>query len=193
MVPENPGPTTRFDEGATAQPGTITVREALPEEYDRIGELTVSAYLGLTLAADDPDHVAYLDELRDVAARAWHCTIYAAVAADGRVLGGVTYIPGPGTPFSESEHEGEAGFRMLAVDPSAQGGGVGRALVEACIERARADRRSALVLLTLPSMRTAHRLYERVGFERAPDRDWEFAPGAVLLGYVLPLGAQRQG
>ncbi len=192
MAPENPAPTARPDEGVTAQPRTVTVREARPEEYARIGELTVSAYLGLPLG-DDPDHVAYLDELRDVEARARHCTIYVALAADGRVLGGVTYIPGPGTPFSESEHQGEAGFRMLAVDPSAQGGGVGRALVEACIERARADRRSALVLLTLPSMRTAHRLYERLGFGRAPDRDWEFAPGSVLLGYILPLGAPPGG
>ncbi len=192
MAPENPAPTARPDEGVTAQPRTVTVREARPEEYARIGELTVSAYLGLPLG-DDPDHVAYLDELRDVEARVRHCTIYVALAADGRVLGGVTYIPGPGTPFSESEHQGEAGFRMLAVDPSAQGGGVGRALVEACIERARADRRSALVLLTLPSMRTAHRLYERLGFGRAPDRDWEFAPGSVLLGYILPLGAPPGG
>ena len=137
---------------------------------------------------DDPDHAAYVDELRDVARRARHCTIYAAVDESGRVLGGVTYVPGPGTPYSESERDDEAGFRMLAVDPSVQGRGVGQALVEACIARARADGRSALVLLTLPSMHAAHRLYERLGFARAPDRDWEFAPGSVLLGYLLPLG-----
>jgi GNAT superfamily N-acetyltransferase len=172
-------------------PGSVTVREARPDELAAIGELTVAAYSRLPLAGDDPDHAAYLEELRDVPSRARHCTIYAAVDPDGRVLGGVTYIPGPGTPYSESERDGEAGFRMLAVDPSAQGRGVGRALVDACIERASTDNRSALVLLTLPSMRAAHRLYERLGFARAPDRDWEFAPGAVLLGYILPLHARR--
>lgn len=165
----------------------VTVREARPAEHAPLGALTVAAYEQLPLSAEDPDHDAYLEEIRDVAARARHCTIYAAVDADGRLLGGVTYVPGPGTPVSECELEGEAGFRMLAVDPAAQGRGVGRALVEACIERARADGRSGLALLTLPSMRAAHRLYERLGFARAPDRDWEFAPGFVLRCYVLPL------
>jgi hypothetical protein len=33
----------------------------------------------------------------------------------------------------------------------------------------------------------AHRLYSRIGFERAPERDHEPAPGVHLWAYVLPL------
>ena len=161
---------------------TIQVREVRPDEYAALGEVTVAAYR--TVGEDDP---GYLTFVRDVAARAAICPVLVAVDATGRVLGGVTYVPGPGTPYSESEFEGEAAFRMLAVDPAAQGRGVGRALVLACIDRARADRRSRLVLLTRPFMRSAHGLYAGLGFRRAPERDWEPEPGLELLGYELDL------
>ena len=44
-----------------------------------------------------------------------------------------------------------------------------------------------LVLLTLPGMRAAHRLYSLAGFRRLPDRDWSPRPGEVLLAYGLVL------
>jgi ribosomal protein S18 acetylase RimI-like enzyme len=161
---------------------TIQVREVRPDEFAALGEVTVAAY---RTVGEDAD--GYLDFVRDVATRAAICPVLVAVDETGRVLGGVTYVPGPGTPYSESEFEGEAAFRMLAVDPAAQGRGIGRALVLACIERARGDGRSRLVLLTRPLMRSAHALYAGLGFRRAPERDWEPEPGLELLGYELDL------
>ena len=35
-------------------------------------------------------------------------------------------------------------------------------------------------------MRAAHRIYERVGFERAPERDWSPVPGVELLAFAIP-------
>ncbi len=70
----------------------------------------------------------------------------------------------------------------------AQGRGVGRALVEACISRARqvpGCRR--LVLSTQPGMLAARRIYESRGFVRDPDRDWSPVPGLTLMAYVLGL------
>jgi ribosomal protein S18 acetylase RimI-like enzyme len=161
----------------------IEVREAQPDEYGAIGDLTVAAYADV-LPAEDAE---YLDEIRDVARRAESCTILAAVDDGGALLGAVTYVPGPGTPYSESEAEGEAGFRMLAVSPTAQGRGVGRALVGSCVARARAQGARRLVLLTLPSMARAGRIYESFGFRRAPRRDWSPAPYITLKGYELDL------
>jgi hypothetical protein len=37
-------------------------------------------------------------------------------------------------------------------------------------------------------MTAAHRLYQRLGFERDPDRDWRPDPQILLLGFVLDLG-----
>jgi ribosomal protein S18 acetylase RimI-like enzyme len=74
---------------------------------------------------------------------------------------------------------------MLAVAPWSQGRGVGRALVEACIERARAAGKAGLAIYTRPSMKMAHRLYEAMGFQRDKSSDWEFEPGEWLWGFRL--------
>jgi GNAT superfamily N-acetyltransferase len=162
---------------------TAVVREAVPAEYDTIGELTVAAY---AVYADTGADSEYVDELRDVAGRARCCPIYVALdAASGRIIGGATYVPGPGTPLSELERDGEAGIRMLAVAPEAQGHGAGTALVEALIGRAQAEGRRGMALYTLAEMTAAHRIYGRYGFRRDPARDWQFDPGLLLLAYSV--------
>jgi ribosomal protein S18 acetylase RimI-like enzyme len=81
----------------------------------------------------------------------------------------------------------EAAFRMLAVDPGARGQGVGEALVRTCLDRARAAGRARMVLSTGELMTAAHRLYERLGFQRLPERAWAPRPGIDLRVYALDL------
>jgi GNAT superfamily N-acetyltransferase len=162
--------------------GGFAVREARPDEYLRIGEIAVDAYR--PLEGDSVD--GYLDEIRDTAARAALVPVLVAVDDGGTILGTVTYIPGPG-PLSEREREDEAGFRVLAVDPAAQGKGIGRVLANACVERARREGRAGVAILTRPSMTAAHRLYESMGFIRDPGDDWEYEPGEWLWAYRLRL------
>jgi hypothetical protein len=45
------------------------------------------------------------------------------------------------------------------------------------------------VLSTTADMRPAHRLYERLGFGRAVDRDWTPRPNLALIAYTLELAA----
>jgi len=161
----------------------FTVREARADELPAAGEVVAAAYL--TLGGDD-DH-GYLDRVRDAVGRARYCPILVAVDATGGVLGSVTYVPGPGNPFAEVELEDEAGFRMLGVAAAVRGQGVGEALVRACLDRARRDGRRGLAIATLSTMPAARRLYERLGFVRAPDRDFEPVPGVRLLAYVVTL------
>jgi ribosomal protein S18 acetylase RimI-like enzyme len=163
----------------------MEVREIRAGEHAALGRVTVEAYLQVPGVAQHDD---YLAELADVTARAALVPVLVAVdAADGRVLGGVAFVPGPG-PLAESEGPDEAGFRMLAVAPEAQGRGVGRALVEACVARARAAGKRRLVLLTLPTMTAAHSLYASMGFTRESAMDWEFEPGHWLWGFAMALG-----
>ncbi|HSL32611.1 MAG TPA: GNAT family N-acetyltransferase [Candidatus Limnocylindrales bacterium] len=159
----------------------ITIREVRPEEFAAVADLTVAAYYGVP---DDQTH-GYVSELRDVAGRAGACLVLVAVDASGRVLGAVTYVDGPGNAWAELEREDEAGFRMLAVAPDAQGRGIGRLLAQAVIARARTAGRGGIAIFTRPSMATAHRLYESLGFLRDPERDWEFAPGEWLWAMAL--------
>ena len=85
------------------------------------------------------------------------------------------------------ESDDESAFRMLVVDPAARGRGVGELLVCACLARARAAGKRRMVLSTSTLMTAAHRLYERLGFTRLPERDWSPAPEVDLLVYALDL------
>ena len=67
--------------------------------------------------------------------------------------------------------------RLVAVDPNLRGRGVARALVDECVRRARTSGATALGLHSSRSMRAAIRLYERMGFVRDPDHDFQ-PPGA---------------
>ncbi len=161
----------------------FTIRAVRGPEMAELGELTVTAYRD----AGETD-VSYEPELRNVATRAALVPVLVAVEeGTGRLLGGITYVPGPG-PYHEGEFGDAAAFRMLAVAGDARGRGVARALVADAIARARADGRTAIGIFTRPFMTAAHRLYESVGFARVPDLDWEFEPGEWLLAYRLDLG-----
>ena len=71
-------------------------------------------------------------------------------------------------------------LRLLAVLPEARGRGVGMALVNECVQRARRAGATALGLHTSDSMQVAMRMYEQMGFVRDPAYD--FRPdGAELV------------
>jgi ribosomal protein S18 acetylase RimI-like enzyme len=145
----------------------ITVRVARPEEYERVGALTHGAY-----AAIPVDHLwgGYDTEILDTATRAEHGDILVAVTNHDSVIGAVMYVGDPASAWLEWTEPGESQFRLLAVDPSARQLGAGSALVQACLERAAASGHSVLIHTT-PWMVAAHRIYERFGFVRRPDRD----------------------
>ena len=110
---------------------------------------------------------------------------------DRRVVGAVTFYEdaaaeGLGWPA------GWAGLRALGVDPAARRLGVGRALMDACLERALAARAPVLCLHTAAFMTAAVALYGAMGFRRAPTFDFEVpagggAPPVAILAYRLDL------
>ncbi|GAA2016627.1 GNAT family N-acetyltransferase [Catenulispora yoronensis] len=161
----------------------ITIREALPQDLAAAGDLTATAYQVDALA--EP---TYLPRLRDTAARHAAEGTWQLVAVDeaGTVVGAAVYTVA-GSEFADIARGVEAEIRMLATAHAARGRGVGEALVRHCADRARAEDRGALVLSTKPQMAAAQRLYERLGFQRIPERDWEYAPGKALLTFLLPV------
>ena len=166
----------------------VRVRPVADGEYERAGDVVVAAYSALP-----GEHMSggYEAELRAVERRSKEAVVLVA-EVDGEIVGAVTYVNDPSSPWGSSEgmRAGEGLIRMLAVDPSAQRSGAGGALVDACIERARADGKHSLVLHTTPWMTTAHRLYERRGFRRTPERDFQPVPEVPLLAYGLTLGGR---
>ncbi|MGH2686300.1 MAG: GNAT family N-acetyltransferase [Actinomycetota bacterium] len=164
---------------------TREVRPARPEEYEVLGALTRTAYTVLPGHLPEPD---YENDLADVAARTRTpgATVLAAVES-GEVVGGVTYVADSTSPMAEWDMPDTAGIRMLAVAPHMQGRGIGETLTRACIDRARQEGNHTLFLHSTPWMHGAHRLYERLGFGRAPQHDWAVTPEITLLAFTLDL------
>jgi ribosomal protein S18 acetylase RimI-like enzyme len=138
-----------------------------------------------------PGHVhdtEYEADLYDVRTRAESpgCTVLVAVDADGTITGGVTFVADALSPMAEHAEPGAASIRMLAVDDVARRRGIGDALVQECIARARAAGATQVVLHSTPWMHAAHRLYGRHGFSRDESLDWR-VDGIDLLGFRLAL------
>jgi ribosomal protein S18 acetylase RimI-like enzyme len=159
----------------------MELRPARADELDLVGEITLAAYDEFM---DGPEE-GYRDELADAAGRYHEAELWVAVDG-GDVLGTVAYCP-PGSPWRELARHDEGEFRMLAVHPRARGRGVGQALADLCERRAREHGATAMVLSSLPSMASAHRIYGRLGYTRDPDRDWDPVPGVHLVAFVKEL------
>ncbi|CAN5714162.1 GNAT family N-acetyltransferase [soil metagenome] len=171
--------------GGTGLP--VVIRSIRPEEHAELGELTVRVYRQV-LASELETYAAVV---RDVDARlAAGCEVVVAVTGDASagdaVVGGVTYVPGPG-PYAQLIDEDEAEVRMLVVEPGLHGLGLGRSLMQACIDRAAGAGKGALTLGTMPAMAAAQVLYRRMGFERRPELDTQIPGGAPLWCYSLDL------
>lgn len=166
---------------------SVDIRPAGPADLPRVGELTARAYLADELL--EPDH-GYLAELRDAERRAREATLLVAVE-DGEVLGTIT-LAAHGTPYAEIARPGEAELRMLAVDPATRGRGVGESLMRRAIATGLEHGASAVVLSTMPAMRTAQRMYDRMGLLRDPSRDWAVGD-ATMLVYVARADATGPG
>jgi ribosomal protein S18 acetylase RimI-like enzyme len=159
----------------------VDIRPPRPDELAAAGVVTVAAYRAHGMALS-----GYVDQLADTKRRYREAELLVAVDPAGTVLGTVTFCPA-GSSWREIARDDEAEFRMLAVDPAAQRQGLGRALVAACLDRARAQGFRGLVLSTPRHNDGAHRLYEQLGFGRDPGRDWTPVPGVELIAYARRL------
>ncbi|WP_246036918.1 GNAT family N-acetyltransferase [Cellulomonas telluris] len=166
----------------------VRVRRARPEDADALGALVADVYVRDGLV---PPTSPYVAELRDAARRVAQAhVLVATVPGEGgaeEVVGTITLAPA-GTPFAEIARDGEVELRMLAVRHDARGRGVAAELVRAALAEGAATGARGAVLTTLEAMRTAQRLYERLGWVRTPERDW--AVGALpMLVYTWDVPA----
>jgi GNAT superfamily N-acetyltransferase len=162
----------------------MLIRDAHPDEFAEIGDVRVGAYLADGFLSPDS---GYAPRLRELGADGGGPVLVAV--DDSAIVGTAMLQTWPnGGEFLRGPDEAE--MRALAVRPGSRGRGVGRALVDAVIERAAGLGIGHLLLLTQSEMKTAHRIYEQAGFARLPDRDRCPEPGISLLAYGLDLGCR---
>jgi ribosomal protein S18 acetylase RimI-like enzyme len=148
----------------------VRVRDVRPGELDAVAGLLLACFREHLPAFPEDVGDAYLREVTDVDARA--SSQLSVAERDGQLVGSVTFLP-------DARHDthpwppGGSVLRLLAVLPAARGRGVGGVLTDECISRARQAGAAFLGLHTAPFMFSARRLYERYGFARAPDHDFD--------------------
>lgn len=165
----------------------LTIRRAtFADDLVAAGRVVQDAYRALPgYPADDQ----YDAMLADVAGRMHDGDV--VIAVDGAtVVGCLTFVPGAGVEhFEFADHEATS-FRYFGVAADVRGRGVGEAMVRWCIAETLRLGKPRLRIHTIDVMREAIRLYERMGFVRTPDEDFDY-DGIVGLAYLLEVRTAR--
>lgn len=169
----------------------FTVRVARAEELAEAGRIARAAYEvdGLLKGSN-----GYAQLLENAAARAATpgVEVLVAVAAQddsSETVAGTITVALAGSPLADIAQQGEAELRMLGVDHAFRRQGVGELLMRRSIETSHARGFAAVWSLVHDNSKAA-RLYERMGVQRIPQRDWEVEDlpelGPMLVYCVPP-------
>lgn len=173
------------------KPQEIEIRNAKPEEFEVIGSLMVEVYSqlnGFPSAIEQPD---YYNLLRDVGSltKNENTELLVALSNKIKIVGAVVYfsdMKNYGSGGIATKIKNTSGFRLLAVDPSQRGRGIGKLLSMECISRAKKQHQKQLVIHSTKSMKIAWEMYEKLGFVRFKEID--FKQGQLpVFGFKLNL------
>ncbi len=166
------------------------IRKAGPLEFEEVGKLMVRVYSqleGFPNESEQPEYYKMLLKIGDITKKP-QTELLVAVSSKGQIAGGVVYFNEMqyyGSGGTATKEKNASGFRLLAVDPSARGGGIGKLLTNTCIRKAR-DQNAQVIIHTTKAMQTAWDMYEGLGFKRSKDLD--FMQGELLVfGFRLLL------
>ena len=167
----------------------LEIRAALPSERQEALEITLAAYSEYARVMRPEYWESYRQHIVDTLTEVSAAQAQLMAVNGGTVAGTVLYCP-PGSAFDEGVENVAASpdcpeVRLLAVAPTGRGQGVGRAIMEFCIDRARASDAPGLVLHTMAMMQAARSLYDGLGFVRAPELDFQPAKEWFVEGYQL--------
>ena len=167
--------------------GKLTIRDARADERDAIRELTFASY-GEYATRMTPTAWAALEQAL-VGALASEGPAERIVAErEGRLVGSVMLYPRSADAYDGALAEAHwPEVRLLAVAPDARGAGVGAALLGECVRRAWLAGARELGLHTSQSMQAAVRMYQRFGFVRVPEHDFQPEGGELVTAYRLQL------
>jgi GNAT superfamily N-acetyltransferase len=167
------------------------IRNAKPGEFQQISELMVRVYSqldGFPKKEEQPEYYGMLANIGELTNKP-ETELLIAVSNDDIIAGGVVYFGdmryyGSGGTATLEKHA--SGFRLLAVDPSLRGKGIGKLLTIECIQKAKNKKRDKIIIHTTKAMQVAWKMYEKLGFKRSEDLD--FMQGNLsVFGFKLML------
>ncbi|WP_018126857.1 GNAT family N-acetyltransferase [Balneola vulgaris] len=157
---------------------SFIIREAQPEEHQALGAIMVDVYSSLEGFPQPDEKPGYYQMLQNVGelTQKESISIFVALSSTDKVLGGVVYmrrLKDYGAPGLVTTIPQASGFRLLAVLPETRGMGVGKALIQKCIDQTKVDGNQQLIIHSTEFMKVAWGMYERMGFSRFPDIDFQ--------------------
>jgi GNAT superfamily N-acetyltransferase len=172
----------------------LTLRDATtPEDRQAAVDLTLEAYGEYAQRFSSTFWQMYRSNI-ETTLRELGAAQQIIAVEHGTVLGSVLLYPPRARPPRPDRHwTGWPEVRLLAVAPAARGRGIARALMQECLRRARDWDAACLQLHTMEVMDVAHAMYERMGFVRMPELDFQPIEGVAVMGYALTLREDSSG
>lgn len=167
------------------------IRNAHPSEFEQIGQLMVSVYSSLEGFPNPDKQPKYYDMLTNIGevTNKPKARLLVAASADNEVAGAVVYFGDMqfyGSGGTATKEKNAAGFRLLAVDPTFRGQGIGKLLTQGCIDLAKSEQHNQIIIHSTKAMQVAWKMYEKMGFERSEDLDFDQV-GFPVYGFRLRL------
>ena len=151
-----------------------TIRNAKPDEFEEIGKLLVTVYSqldGFPKHSEQPAYYNMLSNIGELTTKP-ETELLVAVSPGNKILGAVVFFSDMlyyGSGGTANKEKNAAGFRLLAVDPSSRGLGIGKLLTKECIRKTKEKNLSQLIIHSTKAMQTAWKMYENLGFKRSED------------------------
>lgn len=107
------------------------------------------------------------------------------VTVDDRIVGSVLLCPPNDREFGTSNFKNPyPEMRLLGILPEFRNTGIATLLINECESRSRQSGYNAITLHTTVLMQTAKAMYERRGYVRYPNIDFEPVSGFIVWGYI---------
>ena len=164
----------------------VLIREAGPGELEAVEALVKGAYR------------EYRELVPEEGWERWMASITQAInegagqllvaEAAGAIQGAVQFFPDARLSGQGHWPPGSGTIRLLAVRPESRGLGLGARLTLDCLRRARDLQIPTIFLYTGRFMLAARHIYEKLGFQRAPEYDPLRDPGPIAYRLDLSNG-----
>ena len=169
----------------------FTIRNAKPDEFEEIGKLMVQVYSqleGFPTELEQPNYYKMLANIGELTNKP-ETELLVAISSEEKIMGGVVYFSDMqyyGSGGIATKEQNASGFRLLAVDPSTRGQGIGKFLINECLRKAKDRKHNQVIIHSTMAMQIAWKMYENLGFKRSEDLD--FMQGELpVFGFRLLL------
>ncbi len=167
------------------------IRDAISSEFLKIGKLMVDVYSqleGFPNKDEQPNYYKTLANIGNITKNP-KTRLLVVVSSNKKIEGAVVYFGDMkyyGSGGIATSEKDASGFRLLAVDPEARGKGIGRLLINTCLQIAKDEKQNQMIIHSTKAMQIAWKMYESMGFARSQDLDFK-QEDLQVFGFRLKL------